>query len=61
MHRNKPALVTVAESLKIMGQVDPLFYSSLAKFLATQIPGLDLTSSNTDLLLTLAHIFHDEC
>ena len=38
LHRNLPGLVTVAESLRVMGEVDKLFYHSLAQFLATQIP-----------------------
>jgi hypothetical protein len=61
LHRNLPSLVTVAESLKVMGEVDSLFYASLAQFLATQLPGVALSSSNTDLLLTLAQTFHEEC
>lgn len=35
LHRNLPGLVTVAESLRVMGDVDRLFYQSLAQFLAT--------------------------
>ena len=56
LHRNLPGLVTTAESLREIGGIRSEVWRSFEHFLSSQIAGLTLNNSNTDLLIIMAEI-----
>ena len=60
LHRNLPGLLTIVESLDLLGVVDPLLFRSIEQFVGTQLPNVAFVNNhqNMDLVIALTNIFH---
>lgn len=58
LHRNLPAIITIAETFQEMEDVDKLFWESIEIFLATQIQSVPVSHQNVDQLINITELFH---
>ena len=59
LHRNLPGLLTVLDTLDLMGVADPLLYRSIEQFVTTQLPNVAFLNNhnNMDLALSITNLF----